>query len=129
MPKNARLSAKQYAVIAALVAGKTASEAATTCKVNEATVYRWKQEQAFRDELHAANQEVLKQALTKLIRYTAAAIDTLARNMTNDTGAAASVRSVQVRAAQAILDASIAVHRAADVDRRLEALEERESIA
>lgn len=126
MPENASLSAKQQQAIASLVAGKTVAEAASDSHVNEATIYRWKKEPAFKDGLHQAKGEILDQALGKLVRYTGAAIDTLARNLVNDTGASASIRAVQVKAAQAILEASINVHRSDEVDRRLEALEQQE---
>lgn len=123
MTEKDSLSAKKQRVIASLVAGKTIAEAASDCHVSESQIYRWKREQVFRDGYQVAKREVLDRALEKLIRYTSAAIDTLARNMVNDTGAVASIRSVQVRAAQAILDASVAYGKMSELETQIAELQ------
>lgn len=123
MAEKGSLSEKKQSVIASLVAGKTIAEAASDCHVSESQIYRWKREQAFRDGYHLAQKDVLERALEKLIRYTSAAIDTLARNMVNDTGAVASIRSVQVRAAQAILDASVAYGKMSELEAQIAELQ------
>lgn len=124
MPEDARLSGKQHQVIALLVQGETILASAATCNVNESTIRRWKKTQAFRDAMHQAQDEMLKGALSKLARVAGKAIDCLETNLQNETGATAQVRAVQVRAAQALLDAAVNVHRADEIDRRLEALEQ-----
>ena len=123
MTEKDSLSAKKQRVIASLVAGKPIAEAASDCHVSESQIYRWKREQVFRDGYQVAKREVLDRALEKLIRYTSAAIDTLARNMVNDTGAVASIRSVQVRAAQAILDASVAYGKMSELETQIAELQ------
>ena len=123
MPDNASLTAKQQHAISLLIEGKTGLYVAETCGINEATLYRWKKTQVWKDAYAEAKKEVGDQALEKLVRYVSAAIDTLARNMVNDTGAVAAIRGVQVRAAQAILDAFLQVHHDGEWNKRLEALE------
>src|SRR6266536_490129 len=126
---NDSLTAKQQRAIASLVAGKTVLEAASDCHASEAAIYRWKREQAFKTALHEAKSDVLEQSLTRLIRYSNAAIDCLARNMVNDNGASAAIRGVQVRAAQALLDANINVHRMHELEGEVEALRQQMSEA
>jgi hypothetical protein len=113
------LSAKQQRALVALLANSTIAEAAVACATNEATVYRYLQNDAFKSHLRRARSEVVAHAIGQLQRDCEVATRTL-RAVCEDTEAPASAR---VSAAKAILDGAIKGVELQDIAARLEALE------
>jgi len=75
--RNRELTARQQRVIAALLASRSISEAASVVGINERTVRRWLEQSPFREALREAERAVLRNALGRIQSLTAKAADTL----------------------------------------------------
>jgi hypothetical protein len=117
MPEN--LTGKQAQALATLLAGSTVEQAAASARVNPVTVYRWLQQEDFRQQYQQARRQVVEQAASNIQQAATAAVSVMVSIM-GDTDAAPSVR---LRAAQGIYEQATKWVEVEDVQERLEALE------
>lgn len=111
---------QERAVLACLEHGATDAAAAAS-GVHPSTLWRWRQQPAFREALAAARREAFSQATTRLAAASVDAAETLHR-ICIDPEAPASIR---VWAARCILERSAAAIELTDLAERLAALEDR----
>ncbi len=100
MPENADLSAKQEQFLIAYLATGNVSASALTCKINEATGYRWLKQADVQAALRKAQKQLFESELSELRRIVGKAIQTLDRNMSGE----AVPPSTQVAAARIVLE-------------------------
>ena len=114
MPKDTN---KQKA-LTALLNSPTITDAAKTCGLSEATIYRYLSEDDFKKEYRNARREVVENSITQIQRITHKAVETLEKNLN------CGKPSDENRAAQIILDNAIKGVELVDVMERLEVLED-----
>ena len=100
MTENDRLSANQKKAIVALLQSTSIREAARTCGLGEATLYRYLNDDAFRDELHRRQDSAMAAAASALAGMMGDALAVLRDTLQDDEAS----DSVKVRAAQIIVD-------------------------
>ncbi len=108
---------KREHAIAALLSAPSLGEAARLAGIGEATLRRWLREPDFSTAYRAARRQALEPVVGRLQQAATAAVGTLERNLT------ASVESVQVRAAQILLEQAFKTVELMDLAERVEALE------
>ena len=113
-----KLSRTQEKAIAALLSTRTIGEAAKTCGVNDATMWRWLQLPDFAAAYRAARRQVVERAVSELQAACGEAVETLKRNLHCENPA------VEIRAAQIILEQAIKGVELIDLQERVERLEE-----
>jgi hypothetical protein len=101
----------------ALFESPTLTEAAKRCKLNEKTLRRYLEDAEFQKEYRAARRVVFEQNIVRLQSLHAGAVDTLERNLTCENP------SVEVRAAQIIIEGNRKDFETLDILERLEMLE------
>ncbi len=116
-------SRKREHAIAALLTAPSLGEAARLADIGEATLRRWLREPDFAAAYRAARRQALEAVIGRLQHSAAAAVETLERNLT------ASAESVQVRAAQILLEQAFKGVELMDLAERVEALEARAATA
>ena len=104
-------------VIVALLAAPTISEAAKQAALSEKTVYRYLEDPDFKADYRKARRDVYEAAIGQMQSVTVEAIGTLRSALTCGTA------SVEVRAAQILLDYSSKSFETLDLMERLERLE------
>ncbi len=114
-----KLTRKADDLIVALLAHDTISAAAKAAGIGEKTAHRWLALPEFQQHYRAARRQVVEQSLSALQSATVEAVETLRRNLHCERP------SVEVAAAQAIIDRSIKAVELLDLDERLAALESR----
>lgn len=120
--RNKKLTSKQYAAMAALLDGKSYSQAALVAGVSERTVFRWRDEVAeFNDELERRGRRAIRDATTQLTGGLETAISFLLA-VVNDQDAPYSVR---VRAALGLIDKQLSLVEQTEIVERIAALEQR----
>jgi hypothetical protein len=107
----------QEKALNALLGSASLAEAAKKCGLNEKTVRRYLVDPEFQTEFRAARRIVFEQNIFKLQSLHAGAVDALERNLNCENP------SVEVRAAQIIVEATRRDFETLDVLHRLEALE------
>jgi hypothetical protein len=125
MSENVRKSpmktANREKVLSALLESATISEAAIKCGLNEKTVRRYLADAEFQTEFRAARRVVFEQNIVRLQSLHGNAVDTLERNLTCENA------SVEVRAAQIVIESTRKDFETLDVLSRLETLENEHS--
>jgi hypothetical protein len=119
MPGGQRLTRTQEKAIAALLSEATIQAAAARAKVSERTLTYWLKQPAFAAAYREARRQLVEHAITLLQRTTSLAVATLCRNL--NCGKA----SVEVTAADRILERSIQAVELFDLAGRVAELEER----
>lgn len=114
------LKPRQLQAIEALLSSDTVPSAAKACGVPVRTLYNWLEEPAFIAALRRAENRVIDEAARRLARVTGKAIAALEAVLDDP----ASHPGVRVRAALGILEQTLKVRSARDLDERLSALEE-----
>ena len=114
---------KREQAIAALLTAPSVAEAAGRAGLGEATLRRWLREPGFAAAYRAARRHTLEPVVGRLQQAASAAVETLERNL------AAQAESVQVRAAQLVLEQAFKGVELMDLAERVEALEAREAAA
>jgi hypothetical protein len=112
-----KLSRTQEKAIAALLSTRTIGEAAKTCGVNDATMWRWLQLPDFSAAYRAARRQVVERAVSELQAAAGEAVATLKRNLHCEQA------SVEIRAAQIILEQAVKGVELMDLQERVERLE------
>ncbi len=105
----------------ALLESASVSEAAIKCGLNEKTLRRYLADAEFQTEFRAARRVVFEQNIIRLQSLHAGAVDTLERNLTCENP------SVEVRAAQIVIEGSRKDFETFDILERLETLENEHS--
>lgn len=113
-----KLTPRQRRSIVALLSERDVSHAAIAAKVGRRTLVRWLAEPAFQAELSRAEGEAIAAATRRLVRYQDSAIDKL-----GDLVAVGSSETLQLRAAQSVLDFLIKLRDLRNTEERLSALE------
>lgn len=114
------LTPKQTLLIEALLAGHNITLAAKVSGVADKTARRWLKLPHFQTAYKAAQHSLFDQALSGLLLKVEEAIETISRNMTGEEVPA----SVQVRAAQIILEQAITIYKASELEAKIAELEE-----
>jgi nitrogenase subunit NifH len=115
--KSPMKTANREKVLSALLESATISDAAIKCRLNEKTVRRYLADAEFQKEFRAARRVVFEQNIIRLQSLHAGAVDTLERNLNCENP------SVEVRAAQIVIESTRKDFETLDVLSRLEALE------
>lgn len=115
---DSTLTVKQEKAIAALLDRPTIREAAQSVNISEATLWRWLQERKFQRAYRMARRRVVEHSISELQAATSEAVATLKRNLKCGN------QSVEVRAAQIILDQSVKAVELVDLAERVEELEQ-----
>ncbi len=109
--------ANREKAITALLESVSITDAAKKCGLNEKTLRRYLDDTEFQTEFRAARRVVFEQNIIRLQSLHAGAVDTLERNLNCENP------SVEVRAAQIIIEGSRKDFETLDVLSRLELLE------
>jgi transposase-like protein len=123
MPQNltpGKLSGRQQKAVAALLSTGEVSAAAREVGVSRETLHRWLRQPAFLEAVRAAEAEALDELSRLLVRLGRTAIATIAKAM-NDPGVPPATR---VRAADAALGRLLQLRELAQLEARVQALEQ-----
>lgn len=112
-----KLNRKQDDAIAALLSTSSIKNAAQTCGVSDATLWRWLQLPQFAAAYRAARRQVVERAISELQSACGEAVETLRRNLHCEHPAS------EIRAAQVILEQAIKGVELVDLQERVEKLE------
>ena len=104
--------------LSALLESASITEAAAKCDLNEKTLRRYLDDDEFRNEYRSARRAAFEQNIVRLQSLHAVAVSTLERNLSCENP------SVEVRAAQIIIEASRKDFETLDILERLEVLED-----
>lgn len=103
--------------LTALLGTATVKDAAQRCKLSEKTLYRYLEDEGFNNEYRTARRRIFEQNIFQLQALHARAINTLNRNMDCECP------SVEVRAAQIVIESNRKDFETHDILERLEFLE------
>jgi len=110
--------ANREKALSALLESASITEAAAKCDLNEKTLRRYLDDDEFRNEYRSARRAAFEQNIVRLQSLHAGAVSTLERNLSCENP------SVEVRAAQIIIEASRKDFETLDILERLENLED-----
>jgi transposase-like protein len=113
------LTARQEKAIAALLSESTIAKAAEKIGVNESTIRRWLDDDAFESAYRQARRHAVGQATARLQQLSSHAVMVLARLMADPEVPP----SVRMHAARTILEFAIKAVELEDIEARLAALE------
>jgi hypothetical protein len=111
------MKTNQENALNALLASASIADAAQKCGLSEKTLRRYLADADFQNEFRAARRVVFEQNIVRLQSLHAGAVDTLERNLSCENP------SVEVRAAQIIIEGSRKDFETLDILERLETLE------
>jgi DeoR/GlpR family transcriptional regulator of sugar metabolism len=111
-------TANREKALTALLESATITEAAKKCELSEKTLRRYLDDADFQTEFRAARRVVFEQNIVRLQSLHAGAVDTLERNLTCENP------SVEVRAAQIIIEGNRKDFETLDILERLEKIED-----
>jgi hypothetical protein len=97
MNNNAPLTSKQWRVIPHLLAAPSIEEACRRAKINKTTVYEWLKNDAFRQALKTARDELIERALNGLKASVGRAVETLVKLLESKR------EPIRIRAAENII--------------------------
>ncbi len=109
--------ANREKALSALLESATINEAAKKCGLNEKTLRRYLEDAEFQKEFRVARRRVFEQNIARLQSLHAGAVDTLERNLNCENP------SVEVRAAQIVIESNRKDFETFDILARLEMLE------
>jgi AcrR family transcriptional regulator len=119
MSDNGRLTERQRRVIPYLLASPSMEEACRRAKINKTTVYEWLKNDAFRQALKTARDELIERALNGLKASVGRAVETLVKLLESQSEA------IKIRAAENIIQFVQKAIEADVLEKRVQALEER----
>lgn len=114
------LTPKQTLLIEGLLSGLSVKDAAKRANVSLRTAHRWLQRPVVQQALRERERERWNDLSRKLQHYAVEAIDVLADLMRH-----AAMPSTRLRAAATLLDHTLKVAQLVDLERRIEALEQK----
>jgi len=112
-----KLNRKQEQAIAALLSASSIKAAADVCGMAEVTLWRWLQLPDFQAAYRTARRQVVERAVSELQAACGEAVEKIKRNLSCDNP------TVEIRAAQIILEQGIKGVEIMDLQERVEALE------
>jgi len=115
--KSPMKTANREKVLSALLESATIIDAALKCGLNEKTIRRYLEDAEFQKEFRAARRVIFEQNIVRLQSLHADAVDTLKRNLNCENP------SVEVRAAQIVIESNRKDFEICDILERLETLE------
>jgi len=115
--KSPMKTANKEKSLAALLESATITEAAKKCGLSEKTLRRYLEDAEFQKEFRVARRVIFEQNIVRLQSLHAGAVHTLERNLNCENP------SVEVRAAQIVIEASRKDFETFDILQRLEILE------
>ena len=115
--KSPMKTANREKALSALLESATITDAAKSCGLNEKTLRRYLEDAEFQKEFRAARRVLFEQNIVRLQSLHAGAVDTLERNLTCENP------SVEVRAAQIIIEGTRKDFETLDILERLEKIE------
>ena len=113
------LTDQQRRVIPFLLASPSVEEACRRARINKTTVYEWLKDEVFREELRQQRDAVIERALDSLKANIAKAIETLVKHLDSDRP------HISIRAAESIIEYTQKALENEELERRIEALEDR----
>ena len=113
------LTARQMRVIPYLLDAPSIEEGCKRARVSKVTVYAWLKEEIFRQELKRQRDELIERALDSLKANVTKATETLVKLLDSDS------EPMQARAAEDIIEFAQKAIEHEELEKRLEALEER----
>ena len=116
--KSPMKTANKEKALTALLESATITEAANKCGLSDKTLRRYLEDAEFQKEFRAARRVVFEQNIIRLQSLHAGAVDTLERNLNCENP------SVEVRAAQIIIEGSRKDFETLDILERLEKIED-----
>ena len=114
-----KLTPGQKRAIEALLSTKSVREAAEAAELGERTVFRYLGDPFFRQQLSAAEGDLIDQATRRLLALQGAALDTFEGVLANEEAS----DTVRLRAAQSVLDSLLKLRELRNIEARLVALE------
>ncbi len=111
-------TANREKALSALLESSSITDAANKCGLNEKTLRRYLDDADFQKEFRAARRTLFEQNIVRLQSLHAGAVDTLERNLTCENP------SVEVRAAQIIIEGNRKDFETLDILERLEKIED-----
>lgn len=115
-----QISAKKEKAIIALLQNPTVRDAAEQLQIAERTLWRWLQEEPFRQCYLSARREAFSQAMSLLQQYIGEAVNVLRKVMNNQD----TTDSAKVNAAKAIIETGFKAVELVDLESRITELEE-----
>jgi hypothetical protein len=119
MDGNEELSARQLRAIPYLLGAPSVEEGCKRARVSKAAVYEWLKDETFRHELKRQRDSVIERALDSLKANISKATETLVKLLDSDK------QAIQARAAEDIIEFSQKALEHEELEKRIEALEER----
>ena len=113
------LTVRQSSVIPYLLAAPSFEEGCRRAKVSKVTVYVWMKEESFRAELKRQRDELIERALDSLKANVSKATETLVKLLDSES------ESMRARAAEDIIEFAQKALEHEELERRIEALEEK----
>jgi hypothetical protein len=110
-------TANKEKALSALLESATITDAAQKCGLSDKTLRRYLEDEEFQNEYRVARRLVFEQNIVRLQSLHAGAVDTLERNLNCENP------SVEVRAAQIVIESSRKDFETLDILQRLEILE------
>ena len=121
MNKTGRLTRKQEQAIAALLSSPTIEEAAKSSGIGRTTIFKFLQNETFRDAYREARGQVVRQAITQAQGACSEAVEVL-KEIMNDKQSPSSTR---VAAARTILETSVKAVELEEIITRIERIEKK----
>lgn len=118
---TAELSAKQQALILALIAGQDIRAASKTAGITETTAYRWLKLPHFAQAYKEAKNHVFEEALDTLKSLVPRAIDTLIKHIDAETEPTA---STQARVSLALIEQAINLFKFSELEEKIAEFEQ-----
>ena len=119
MDDNEKLSPRQIRVIPYLLVAPSIEEGCKRARISKAAVYEWLKDEAFRQELKRQRAAAIEQALDSLKANLTKATETLVKHMNSER------ENISIRAAESIIEFAQKALEHEELERRIEALEER----
>lgn len=121
MAEEKKITPKQHQAIQAILAGKTRAEAAEAAGINDRTIYKWLQDEAFTRALRTAETQAITTAQAALI----ARIEENLEILDNIKRGANTSDNARIRAVQLQLDTILQWRAALITEERITAIEAR----
>ena len=115
------LTKKQEIALVALLTHHTSEEAAKDCKISRTTIFKWLQEEPFRNAYRAARAQNVSHAISLIQASCSEAVQVLRQIMNNKDSPAAS----RVASARTIIETGLKAVEVEEIEARLTALEQR----
>jgi len=116
---GSKLPRKRDQAVVALLTHSSIPEAARAVKIGEKTLWRWLQDDEFKEAYRTARSEIVRHAMVQVQAGMSKAVQTLMEVMVNDEAPASS----RVSAAKTMLDLGVKSVELEDIERRLKKLE------